>query len=85
MSTSSEDNIVIGSAAAKETPGQRFRRVATRRTRQILKHLRLLGNTANQNYKHTQEEVDAIFAALRKALADTEAKFSTLHEEGFEL
>lgn len=85
MSTSNDASVVTGQARAKEMPEQRFRRVATRRTRLILKYLRLLGNTANQGYRHTQAEVDAIFTALNKAVAETEAKFSELREERFNL
>jgi hypothetical protein len=85
MNTSSEGNVLIERAAAKETPEERFRRVATRRTRQILKYLRLLGNTANHGYRHTQGEVDVIFATVKKAVAETEAKFSKLHEQSFNL
>lgn len=85
MSTSSEEGVLVRQAGTKETPEQRFRRVATRRTRQILKYLRLLGNTANQRYEHTQAEVDGIFSALKKAVVETEAKFSKLHEESFNL
>lgn len=85
MSTSSEASIPMLQQERKESPEERFRRVATRRTRQALKYLRLLGNTGNQGYKHTQGEVDAIFGALRKALAETEAKFSSVKEQNFTL
>ena len=85
MNTSNEGSVLIKQPRTQETPEQRFRRVATRRTRLILKYLRLLGNTASQNYRHTQGEVDAIFTALKKAVAETEAKFSELDDQGFEL
>jgi hypothetical protein len=85
MSTSNEGTVVVKRAPTKEAPEQRFRRVATGRTRQILKYLRLLGNTANQGYKHTQGEAEAIFTTLKKALTETEAKFSELHEQSFRL
>jgi hypothetical protein len=84
MTTSGDGSVSI-KQEAKETPEQRFRRVATRRTRQTLRCLRLLANTSNQAYKYTQAEADAIFTTLRKALAETEAKFSEVHEETFSL
>ncbi len=68
-----------------ETPEQKFRRIATRRTRAILKYLRLLGNTAKPHYKFSTHEVDAIFSALKKALADTEARFLIVDEDSFRL
>jgi len=85
MSTSNDASVLTRQARTKEMPEQRFRRVATRRTRLILKYLRLLGNTANQGYKHTQAEVEAIFTTLKKAVGETEAKFSQLREERFNL
>jgi len=85
MSTSNDASVLTGQARTREMPEQRFRRVATRRTRLILRYLRLLGNTANQGYKHTQAEVDTIFITLKKAVAETEAKFSELREERFNL
>lgn len=70
----------------RETPEQRFRRVATRRTRVILRFLRLLGNTANkQAYKFSDRDVEAIFSALAKALDETRAKFVSVDEEEFVL
>lgn len=85
MSTSNEGDLLIHSTRRKEPPEQRFRRVATRRTRQVLRYLRLLANTANQGYAYTQTEVEAIFSTLKKAIAETEAKFSELHEQSFNL
>lgn len=84
--TTNENILVSRPLKLKETPEQKFRRIATRRARAILKYLRLLGNTANLNtYKFSKHEVDTIFAALKKALAETEAKFLTVHEDNFEL
>jgi hypothetical protein len=60
----------------KETPEERFRRVATRRTNLVLRFLRLLGNTSGPGYKHTQEEVRKIFSAIRHALDQAESKFA---------
>ena len=85
MGTSSETSISVSQKEGREKPEERFRRVATRRTKQVLKYLRLLGNTANVGYKHTEGEADAIFSALRKALAETEGKFANVEEENFTL
>lgn len=69
----------------RETPDARFRRVATRRTRLILKYLRLLGNTSGQGYRHTKQETDAIFTAIRNGLAQAEGKFSPAEDHEFSL
>lgn len=70
----------------RETSEQRFRRVATRRTRLILRYLRLLGNTSNaQAYRSSETEVEAIFSAIEKAVADTKSKFLRVDEEEFAL
>lgn len=78
--------LVQQEAKIRETSEQRFRRVATRRTRLILRYLRLLGNTANrQAYKSSEAEIEAIFSAIEKAVADTKSKFLHVDEEEFAL
>jgi len=48
-----------------ETKEQKFKRIATTRTRRILEDLRLLGNCANRGaYAYTKEDVNKIFAAI---------------------
>jgi len=62
----------------KETPDERFRRVAEARTNALLSKLRLLGNCANRRtYKYSQEQVDKIFSEINKQIKDARAKFYT--------
>lgn len=70
---------------SKESREERFKRIATRRTKQIMRQLRLLGNTAGPNYKRSSHDVETIFAAIRKAVADTEARFSRASDTEFSL
>ncbi len=63
---------------ARETPEERFRRVAERRTNAVLRDLRLLGNCANRRvYRFSDDQVRNIFAAIDKDLRDARAKFQT--------
>lgn len=85
MNTSSDSLAADFEGPSKETPEERFRRVATRRTRSVLEDLRLLGNTSRAGYRHTEQEVEAIFSAIRQGLAQAEGKFSKIQEHEFSL
>lgn len=59
-----------------EDRGQRFKRIATYRTNEVLDKLRLLGNLSNRtNYDYSEEEVNKIFAAIDNQLKTIKAKF----------
>ncbi len=48
---------------SKETREERFKRVATRRTNDILRRISILGNCANRSaYAYTDEDINKIFA-----------------------
>jgi hypothetical protein len=67
----SEDQNKLDEKTAK------FREIATRRTNGACAKIILLGNLSNRGaYHYTQEQVDAIFSALEKAIAETKSKFT---------
>jgi hypothetical protein len=73
-------------ANENETPEQRFKRLATHRTNEVLDRLRVLGHCANrQNYAYSQEQVNKIFAAIEKQLKEVRAKFHYSREQRFKL
>ncbi len=64
----------------------RFKRVAERRTRAILRDLRILGNCGNRgNYSYTENEVRKIFTEVEQALKGAKAKFHFPKEKEFKL
>lgn len=70
----------------KETPEERFRRLATRRTNAVLDELRKLGNLSNRtNYSYSEEEVERVFTAIYETLADIESRFQRQEKPHFEL
>jgi hypothetical protein len=72
--------------SAAETPEERFRRLATARTNEILRRLKILGNCANrQAYAYTEKDVDKVFAAIEKKVKEVRAKFHPPREEKFKL
>lgn len=74
------DNII------KETAEERFKRLATRRTNEILRKVRILGNCSNrQAYKYTEEDVDKIFSVIENAVKKAKAKFHFPKKEEFKL
>ena len=68
----------------KETGEERFKRVVTRRTNEVLNKLRILGNCSNrQVYKYTKEDVDKVFLAIEREVKKIKAKFYFPGNEGF--
>jgi len=60
----------------KESRGERFKRVAEKRTNRLLNEVRLLGNCSNKStYEYTQEDLDKIFNAIEEAIRNTKARF----------
>lgn len=70
----------------KETRNERFKRIATKRTRKILDALRLLGNCSNKIvYSYTDEEVNKIFSAIEEELKIVKSMFVKKKDSNFEL
>jgi len=70
----------------KETRKDRFRRVATRRTNDILNRIHILGNCSNKSaYVYTEEDVQKIFSAIEKELRATRARFVKIRKNKFKL
>lgn len=66
------------------TRRERFKKVAERRTNNIIKTLRLLGNCANKaNYEYTNEEVKKIFSAIERELKNTKSKFNNEEDDEY--
>lgn len=70
----------------QETRNERFRRIATKRTNEILEKIRILGNCSNRSsYEYTEEEVNKIFSEIEKQLKFIKAKFLAEKRETFKL
>jgi len=73
-------------APESETSRERFARLATARTNQVLRDLRVLGNCANrQSYVYTKRDVDTIFAAIDRRVKETKSKFQVEDADAFRL
>ena len=65
---------------------ERFRKVAERRVRAVLRYLRLVGNCGNRgNYAYTSEEVRKIFYEIDQAMRAAKAKFHFPKDKEFKL
>jgi hypothetical protein len=70
----------------QETRHERFKRIAAKRTNEILEKIRILGNCSNKSsYDYTEEEVNKIFSEIDKQLKLTKAKFLGGKRERFKL
>lgn len=69
-----------------ENRNERFKRIATRRTNNILNQIRLLGNLSNKStYDYSDEEVSKIFAAIDSHLRVAKVKFHSHKKKEFKL
>lgn len=69
-----------------ESKEARFKRVAERRVRAILRDLRVLGNCGNRgNYSYTEGDFRKIFSEIDQALKEAKAKFHLPKEKEFKL
>jgi hypothetical protein len=56
---------------------QNFKRLATTRTNEVLRRLKILGNCSNRShYDYTEEEVNKIFSEIERKVKESKAKFS---------
>jgi len=56
---------------------ENFNRIASARTNEILRRLKLLGNCANRsNYDYTEDQVGKIMSEIDKRLRQVKAKFT---------
>jgi hypothetical protein len=67
-----------------ESRHEKFRRIAGRRTNDVLEKLRLLGNCSNAlNYEYSDNEVDEIFKAVEEAVCKSRQLFKKKNSESF--
>lgn len=70
----------------QESRNERFKRIASKRTNDILEKIRILGNCSNKSsYEYTEEEINKIFSELDKQLKMTKGKFLAGKRERFRL
>lgn len=71
---------------SEETRKERFRRVAARRTNNILRQIQVLGNCSNKSsYSYTEEDIRKIFSTLEKELRNVKAKYTNQKKKKFRL
>ena len=70
----------------KESKEERFKRVAERRVRSILRDLRILGNCGNRgNYSYTDSDFRKIFSEIDQSVRDARGKFHLPKDKEFKL
>lgn len=69
-------------APQNETKKERFKRLASLRTNEVLKRLKVLGNCANrQVYEYDTEDANRIFGEIDRKLREVKAKFNSSKEK----
>jgi hypothetical protein len=71
---------------SEERRKDRFKRVASRRTNEILHRIRILGNCSNKSsYSYSEEDVKKIFAAIEAELRTVKTRFANTKKTNFHL
>ena len=61
----------------KETRRDRFKRLAEKRTNNVIRNIRILANCSNRSsYEYTKSEVDKIFNTISAELKIARSKFT---------
>jgi hypothetical protein len=69
-----------------EVKHERFKRVASKRTNDILEKIRILGNCSDRrNYEYSDDEISKIFSGIEKQLKVIKVKFRLGKKERFTL
>lgn len=69
-----------------ETRRQKFLRLPTLRTNEVLSRLTILGNCANrQMCEYTEADIKKIFSAIDKQAQDMKGNFTIIKEREFKL
>jgi len=60
----------------EETREDRFKRLATKRTNEIINKIRILGNTSNKSmYEFSESDVNKIFNHIQEEIKKNKARF----------
>ncbi len=60
-----------------------FKRLASARTNEVLRRLKILGNCANRShYDYSEEEVAKIFSEIERRVREVKAKFTFPNKDG---
>ncbi len=69
-----------------ETRREKFIRLATKRTNDVMERLRILGNLSNKSsYEYYPEDINKIFRAVEDQLKIVKAKFKSGRNKKFQL
>jgi len=61
-----------------ESRKERFNRIATKRTNDIIDKIRILGNCSNRStYNYNEDEINKIFSAINKELRISKDRFTS--------
>ncbi len=63
-------------AEQAESKSDRFKRLATKRVKNAISKIELIGNLASPSYEYASEEVEKILSALQEAVDKVKATFS---------
>ncbi len=80
--TSGDKESMVAQKTEKEPRNRLFKRIATMRTRKVLRAIKVLGNCANTKvYEYSAEEIDTIFSAIENEVKRVKSTFEPSKNE----
>ena len=76
-----DENEIPEKEIAGESKADKFKRIGTGRVNKALVAISRLEALSGSSYEYTEEQVEAMFGALYKALDDAKSKFSKTKKE----
>jgi len=65
-----------------ESKHEKFLRIASKRTNEVIDKLRILSNCSNKNtYSYSQDEINKIFRAIDQEIRAAKSKFSVKQDK----
>ena len=65
-----------------ESKHEKFLRIATKRTNEVIDKLRILSNCSNKNtYSYSQDEINKIFRAIDQEIRAAKSKFAVKQDK----
>jgi len=64
-----------------ESKNDKFKRIATKRVRNAIKAIELIGKLSSSAYEYGEEEIEKIFSSMQVTLDATKSKFTPKKKE----
>ncbi len=78
--------IQVKNPTKEENPRERFKRLASLKTNNVLRKLKVLSNCSNRHiYEYDEQDINKIFSEIERKVRETKSKFHFPKKKDFKL